>query len=150
MQVTKYPIVALLLGSVLAGPGCESIDARIRQHEATYLGLASIDRQRLLAGEIRAGDNPEMVLIAYGEPTKRREITTSSGRRREVWTYSEKRLVKESAEIVETGNDRGRFAIEETYRTFNVVLREITFLDRIVVHVRDPQKEAELYAALER
>ncbi len=148
MQVTKYPIVVFLTGAFLFNSGCESVDSRIRQHEATFTGLTPAQQERIRTGDIKRGDDADMVWIAFGKPSRRQSITTSSGRLREVWTYVEKRHVKEGAELRKTSSDSGRFAVEETYRVFNVLLREITFLDQRVVHVRDPRRDAQLVAAL--
>jgi len=52
------------------------------------------------------------------------------------------RLVKAGAKLIDTGSERNRYAVEEIYRTYTKVEREITFLDNQVVHVRDPPKEA--------
>lgn len=148
MQVTRYPFVVLLFGAILLSSGCESIDSRIRQHEATFTGLPQKTQQRLMDGEIRRGDRSDMVYIAFGKPTHREAIITSGGRNREVWTYTKKRHVKEESRLVTDQSEQGRLAVEEVYRVYVVKLREITFLDDRVVHIDDPQTNGSLVASL--
>lgn len=140
--------MVLLFGMIFLSVGCESVDSRIRQHEATFTGLPEKTQQRLIDGEVRRGDKADMVFIAFGKPSHRDAIITSGGRQREVWTYVQRRHVKEDSEVVTDYSENGKFAVQETYRVYSVLLREITFLDERVVHVYDPHRDAQQLAAV--
>lgn len=147
MQVTKYPVVALMTALVLASLGCESIHHRIQTHHTAYASLSPFDQDRIVQGNIRPGDSAELVTIAFGQPDRKSAIRTSSGKKREVWVYTRTRHVKESSRVAHDGEDPQGAVIEDVYRVFKELKREITLLDGAVVHVRDPQSDAQLLAA---
>lgn len=147
MQVTKFPIVALMTAVVLASLGCESIDRRINTHHAAYASLTPADQDRIVQGDIRKGDSAELVTIAFGKPDSQSAITTSSGKQREVWIYTKTHHVKESSRVAHDGEGPQGAVFEDVYRVFKELEREITLLDGAVVYVRDPQRDAQLVAA---
>ncbi|WP_221029701.1 hypothetical protein [Actomonas aquatica] len=134
---------ALLLGLV----GCQTAETRARHHHELFTSLDAGTQARLLSGEAMVGDTPAMVEIAYGSPQIDKAITTASGRERRTWVYTKKHYTKEESQISHSSGRSGA-VIEDVYRVLNVLEREITFLDGRVVHVRDPQREAQALAAI--
>ena len=76
----------LLAVALLAFTGCSTISSRIDQKSEVFAALPVDDQARLRRGEVAVGDTSDMVYIALGEPTRRREITTSGATRAE-WIY---------------------------------------------------------------
>lgn len=145
--MTRY-LTPLALGFALLGAGCQSVDVRSRQHAALFNQLPPADQQRLLAREVLIGDTPEMVEIALGRPDREDAITVSNGTIRRTWAYLDKRYMKEGSQITRIDERRNTAEIADIYRVFTVLRREVVFMDERVVHVRDPQREAQALAAL--
>ncbi len=145
----RYLASLLLLATALLLAGCESISTRARQHAATFNTLAPEVQQRLLAGEVAVGDTPEMVEIAFGEPNDDRAILTTSGRVRRMWVYTTTKYMKEGSHLRNVDELRNTAEVAEVYRVFQVLEREVTFLDNAVIHVRDPTREATAIAAVQ-
>ena len=141
-------LLSLFLITVLAGAGCQSVHNRARQHAAVFQELAPAEQNRLLNGEVRTGDTPEMVEIALGEPADVQTLLTSQGRTRRTWVYTEKRYIKEGSQLVRVDEHRNTAEVADVYRVVNALVREVVFLDDQVVHVRDPRRETQALAAL--
>ena len=83
----KRPRLILLLAvALLALTGCSTISSRIDQKSEVFASLPADDQARLRRGEVAVGDTSDMVYIALGEPTRRRETITTDSARTE-WIY---------------------------------------------------------------
>ena len=140
-------LLAITLGLTLLGAGCQSAGGRARQHAEVFDALPTADQQRLLAGKVTIGDSPEMVKIALGRPDRDNAITVSNGGTRRTWAYLDKRYIKERSRISYTEGRSGA-VVEDIYRVLHVLEVEVVFMNERVVHVRDPQREAQALAAL--
>lgn len=148
MKVTRIAPICFMMFLFVGLSGCESTDTRIKKHEHTFLGLSQPEQQRVRDGVVQVGDPADLVYIAFGKPDHHNTIVTSGGRTRTVWTYTKKQTMKESSRITST-DVRGRnMAIEDIYRVFSVICREVTFLDDRVIQVHDPEAERQALAAL--
>lgn len=78
-------LAAALLLLLLAG--CSTFESRSREKAAAYATLDEADRARLQAREIRVGDTPDLVYIALGRPSEKKETTTPAGRST-TWIYT--------------------------------------------------------------
>ena len=82
---------SLLFCSVLALlAGCNAVDSRIRQNEATFRALDPETQQKLRNKKVEVGYTPDMVYIALGNPTSRTERSTAEGQTM-IWIYSTSR-----------------------------------------------------------
>ncbi|MCF3650557.1 hypothetical protein [Synoicihabitans lomoniglobus] len=75
-------MIALLLGS-----GCASFESRSEEKSYVFDALPAETKQRLKDGEIRIGDTFDMVYIALGAPTEKRDKLTDRNRET-VWVYA--------------------------------------------------------------
>ncbi len=82
----KNRLILLFALATAAFTGCSTISSRIDQKAEVFASLSADDQARLRRGEVAVGDTSDMVYIALGEPTRRREITTSGATRAE-WIY---------------------------------------------------------------
>jgi hypothetical protein len=73
-------VAALLLG-------CSTIDSRIRASQGLFDSYPAETQARIRAGEIGVGFTPEMVTMAWGEPSRREQVT-GEDYAAEVWTWS--------------------------------------------------------------
>lgn len=80
-----FTILAVLLAVALTG--CDTFDRRARQKAEVFQALSPEQQEKLRRGEIGLGDSPDMVYIALGEPTDRRETATAAGHEM-VWIYN--------------------------------------------------------------
>lgn len=128
--------------------GCESVDARVARHAATFGQLGPDVQARLRTGEVARGDTFDMVVIAAGEPQHANSITTSGGRTRTTWTYTKKVRRSVGTQNVKYSARQGTLTYEEVMRVDEFVLREVVFMDGRVVSVHDPVREARALAAL--
>ncbi len=141
-------LVSLSALLALAGAGCQSVSTRARQHAEVFQSLAPAVQARLLTGEVRTGDTPAMVEIAFGTPDDDKSLSTSNGRIRRSWVYTEKQYIKEGSQLLRVDERRHSAEVADVYRVVHVLVREVTFLDDLVVQVRDPRREAQALAAL--
>ena len=79
-------LIVLLAVALLALTGCSTISSRIDQKSEVFASLPADDQARLRRGEVAVGDTSDMVYIALGEPTRRRETITTDSARTE-WIY---------------------------------------------------------------
>ena len=82
----KHRLILLFALATLALTGCSTISSRIEEKSAVFAALPAEDQARLRRGEVAVGDTSDMVYVALGEPTRRRETTTSDSIRTE-WIY---------------------------------------------------------------
>ena len=88
-------LILLLVVAASALTGCSTISSRIDQRSEVFAALPADDQARLRRGEVAVGDSSDMVYIALGEPTRRRETITPDSARTE-WIY---RVYEENFEI---------------------------------------------------
>jgi hypothetical protein len=74
-----------LLASLLAG--CSTIDSRIRASQGLFDSYPPETQAKIRAGEIAVGFTPEMVLMAWGEPSRREQVTGEEFVA-DLWTWS--------------------------------------------------------------
>ena len=79
-------LILLLVVAASALTGCSTISSRIDQRSEVFAALPADDQARLRRGEVAVGDSSDMVYIALGEPTRRRETITTDSARTE-WIY---------------------------------------------------------------
>jgi outer membrane protein assembly factor BamE (lipoprotein component of BamABCDE complex) len=82
--------VALLLGlaALFAFAGCSTFNSRAKEKAAAFAALDAATQARLEARDIRVGDTPDMVYIALGKPTEKKERLTADGGRSGTWIYT--------------------------------------------------------------
>ncbi|MCX6936602.1 MAG: hypothetical protein NTU80_01700 [Verrucomicrobia bacterium] len=80
---------ALGLGLLIAGllAACSSFESRAKEKAALFATLDPATQARLQATEIRLGDTPDLVYLALGRPSEKRERLTDAGRET-VWVYT--------------------------------------------------------------
>lgn len=82
------PLVWLLaFFTLLVAPACSTFESRAKEKAAVFATLDEATRTRLEAGEIRVGDNTDMVYIALGRPSEKTEKLDASGSS-STWIYS--------------------------------------------------------------
>ena len=140
-------LLAITLGLTLLGAGCQSAGGRSRQHATLFNQLPPADQQRLQTGDVKIGDSPEMVEIAFGRPDREDAITVSNGTTRRTWAYLDKRYMKQGSQITRIDEQRNTAEIADIYRVCTVLRREVVFMDERVVQVRDPAREASALAS---
>jgi hypothetical protein len=81
------PFAPLALAALLLLAACSATpESRIADHQATFAGFPPDVQQKIRAGRVDVGFNPDMVKLALGEPARkfvRRGETGDS----EVWSY---------------------------------------------------------------
>jgi outer membrane protein assembly factor BamE (lipoprotein component of BamABCDE complex) len=83
-RATLLALAPLLL---LFLAGCSTFESRSREKAAAYATLDEAGRARLQAREIRLGDTSDLVYIALGHPSEKKETTTPAGRTT-TWIYT--------------------------------------------------------------
>ncbi len=78
--------LSLLLAAGLV-TGCSTVNSRIREKAPLYYSLDANTQSKIAHGDIDVGFTPDMVYIALGEPTRKRERTTQDGTN-DTWIYS--------------------------------------------------------------
>lgn len=67
--------------------GCQSVESRIREKPDVYAGLDIETQDKIKQGIIDLGYTPDMVYLALGEPSEKRETRTENGRTL-TWIYN--------------------------------------------------------------
>lgn len=79
--------LALAATLLLALAGCSTFESRSREKAAAFATLDEQARARLQAREIRVGDSSDLVYIALGRPSEKKETVTATGRSI-TWIYT--------------------------------------------------------------
>jgi uncharacterized protein YceK len=87
VQGSLRPALVALGVAALLLAGCSTIDSRIRDNQALFDDYAPEVQQKIRAGEIAVGFTPEMVVMAWGEPYRKDQVTGEDFAA-EVWTWS--------------------------------------------------------------
>ena len=128
--------------------GCESIDTRVREQADAYESWPTATQERIRGGEVQIGDTKEMVYVAFGKPTKNESITTSGGRNRTVWTYSGEYRVRDGVRITSVASNVlggvQAAGTADNFKTYEILLCQVTFYDGEVIHLRNPAAEADV------
>lgn len=77
-------VLASSLGFLAA---CQSVESRIREKPEVYAGLDVETQYKIQQGIIDLGYTPDMVYLALGEPSQKRETMTENGRTL-TWIYN--------------------------------------------------------------
>ncbi len=67
--------------------GCESVDSRIKEKPGVYAGLDAATQDKIKQGIIDLGYTEDMVYLALGAPTEKRETASAAGKT-VTWIYS--------------------------------------------------------------
>ncbi|AOS43749.1 hypothetical protein Verru16b_00804 [Lacunisphaera limnophila] len=67
--------------------GCQSVESRIKEKPEVYAGLDLETQDKIQQGIIDIGFTPDMVYLALGEPSQKRETKTENGRT-QTWIYN--------------------------------------------------------------
>ncbi len=67
--------------------GCESISTRIKERSAVFENWAPATQQRIRTGELKVGDNTDMVYIVLGNPDSTEDIPREDGSTLSIWNY---------------------------------------------------------------
>ena len=138
-------LTSMIIASGLFLTGCESIDSRVREHAGAFESWPTATQERIRGGEVHIKDTKEMVYVAFGDPTKEESIITSGGRKRTVWTYSGEYHVRDGVRITSVASNviGGVYAAgtADNFKTYEIVLCQVTFYDGEVIHLRNPAAE---------
>ncbi|MBT5903085.1 MAG: hypothetical protein HOH58_13355 [Opitutaceae bacterium] len=77
--------VAILLSLMLMG--CESISSRIKERAAAFDNWAPATQERIRTGELKVGDNTDMVYMVLGNPDTAEDIPRADGSTLSIWSY---------------------------------------------------------------
>ena len=69
--------------------GCESITTRIKERSAAFEDWSPTTQERIRTGELKVGDNTDMVYIVLGSPKNTEEIPREDGSTLSIWNYPE-------------------------------------------------------------
>ena len=83
-MLKKLCWLGLVAGLLLA---CSTVDSRIRDNQTVFDSYPPETQAKIRAGEIAVGFTPEMVLMAWGEPSRREQVTGEEFVA-DVWTWS--------------------------------------------------------------
>ncbi len=85
----KSRLLALLCGAALLAllAGCQTVDTRIKEKPEVFARLDKVAQDKIKQGIIEIGYTPDMVWLALGAPSEKREKITAEGRA-EIWVYS--------------------------------------------------------------
>lgn len=78
-------LIALL--ALLFAAGCETVDSRIKQNPELFAKLDPAIQAKIKQGIIDLGFTPDMVGLALGEATEKREVRSEKGTET-IWIYS--------------------------------------------------------------
>ncbi len=67
--------------------GCQTVESRIKEKPDVYAGLDVETQDKIKQGIIDLGYTPDMVYLALGEPSEKRETKTENGRT-QTWIYN--------------------------------------------------------------
>lgn len=91
----------MLVAGLLIVGGCESTQSRLKEREATARGWTSVTQERLVRGEIKPGDDYDMVYVAIGKPGDIETFTVKDGGVLTIWSYPKIVQRKVSEETVD-------------------------------------------------
>ena len=145
----------LLLGlaAVFALTGCSTYHSRAKEKAAVFAALDPATQARLEARDIRVGDTPDMVYIALGKPTEKKEKLTGSGTSG-IWIYTARwdeyqgtRLVGyRSVSVYDPATKSYRVSYVPDYQPVYAPREEdrlrVTFADGVVSVIEVAQPEA--------
>ncbi|MFA6962892.1 MAG: hypothetical protein WC205_19210 [Opitutaceae bacterium] len=77
----------LLVTGLLTLTGCNTFERRADKKAATFATLDEPTKSRLQAGEVRVGDNEDMVYLALGSPDEKKSTTTAKDKTT-TWIYN--------------------------------------------------------------
>lgn len=83
MKTTACLVVWLSLMLV----GCESITTRIKERSSAFENWNSTTQERIRTGELKVGDNTDMVYIVLGSPDSTEVIPREDGSTLSIWNY---------------------------------------------------------------
>ncbi len=85
---TISPLLPVLAAAgIFLSAGCASFESRSEEKSYVFNSLPPETQQRLKDGEIHIGDTQDMVYIALGDPTDKRESVSQDGRT-STWIYA--------------------------------------------------------------
>ncbi|MDB4385687.1 hypothetical protein N9Z12_06540, partial [Opitutaceae bacterium] len=83
MKTTACLVILLSLMLV----GCESITTRIKERSAAFENWTPTTQERIRTGELKVGDNSDMVYIVLGSPDSTEDIPREDGSTLSIWNY---------------------------------------------------------------
>ncbi|WP_221029691.1 hypothetical protein [Actomonas aquatica] len=138
----------ILAAGIVALTGCESTQSRLKEREATARGWSPVTRERVTRGEIKPGDDYDMVYVALGQPGDIETITVRDGGVLTIWNYPkivQRQISEETVDYeeitefdVRTGQ-RLQYRIpvrEGVYETSKQQGLQVIFRDGLVTSVR--------------
>jgi len=84
--ILRFSLLSTALGAALLLAGCDTFKSRAEEKSEVYDSLSPKTQKRLERGKINVGDTPDMVYIALGDPTEKRERSTA-GNEQTTWIY---------------------------------------------------------------
>ena len=76
-----------LLITLVFAVGCQTVEDRIKKNPDAFARLDPATQEKIKQGIIDLGFGPDLVFMALGEPTEKRETIDDAGRS-EVWAYN--------------------------------------------------------------
>ena len=83
------PLSSVLAVLLLLTASCASVDSRVSDHKAAFDTWPADVQEKVRAGKVAIGFNPEMVEVALGKPDRLSSRTTAGGQA-DVWVYFDK------------------------------------------------------------
>ncbi len=80
-------LATLLLASLAALTGCQTVDSRIKEKPDVFAQLDPATKDKIKQGIIELGYTEDMVYLALGAPDLKRESISTAGRT-ETWIYN--------------------------------------------------------------
>jgi hypothetical protein len=84
---TRFLASLFAAGILLAVTGCQTVDTRIKEKPEVFASLDKAVQDKIKQGIIEIGYTPDMVYLALGSPSEKREKITKEGQS-EIWVYS--------------------------------------------------------------
>ena len=83
MKITAC--LAILVALLMVG--CESISSRINERSTAFNNWTPTTQERIRTGELKVGDNTDMVYIVLGKPDPAEEILREDDSTLSIWNY---------------------------------------------------------------
>src|SRR5258708_14118694 len=74
----KIPLLVLLV-LVLGASGCSTVQSRINEKQQVFAQLDPSTQDKIKKGDIDIGYTPDMVYMALGEPSEKKESVSQEG-----------------------------------------------------------------------
>ena len=130
MNIKSSLLPVLAVAGMFLSVGCASFDTRTDEKSYVFNGLPAETKQRLKDGEIHIGDTTDMVYIALGDPSEKRELVTREGKKT-TWIYASYHREYEGEAF--TGYQRvvTRHGLVGGYRVTYVPVSEAVYSDHV-------------------